>query len=507
VAVSRLRRVPFVVALLVLAGGCSLGGERADAPGPGAAAATPTPSAASARPAPGALAWKGCDGSFECASFAVPLSYASSAGGTLDLAVVRKKATGPGARIGSLVVNPGGPGESAVGYLERAYAGLPGAVRARFDLVAFDPRGVGRSAPVRCGTTAQLDAYFHLDPQPDTPAELTAYVAADRALAQGCAARSARVLPHVSTADAAEDMDRLRAALGDARLTYLGYSYGTAIGAAYLEAHPRSVRAMVLDGAIDPALTWDGLLAGQSTGFDRAFEAFLADCERTSCAFRRAATGDLGAAFDALAQRVDRAELPGEGRRTVGPGELTLGVGAGLYNRQYGWPAIASALAAAQGGDGRALLSLSDSYLERRADGYENVQEANLAVNCIDRPWPRGTAPYTALADKVRATAPRFGPAIVLSGLACATWTVPSAGRPHAVRAEGAPPVVVIGTTRDPATPYVWAQALAGQLASGVLLTHEGDGHTVYRAGAPACILGPVDRYLLTTQAPAAARC
>jgi len=264
-------------------------------------------------------------------------------------------------------------------------------VRARFDLVAFDPRGVGRSAPVRCGTTPELDAYFALDPTPDDPAEVRAYEEGNALLVAGCERRAGDALAHVSTVDAAEDMERLRAALGDDRLTYLGYSYGTSLGAAYLDRFPERTRAMVLDGGIDPTLTWDRLLAGQSSGFDRALEAFLADCEKERCAFRRQVSGPLAAAYDRLAAEVERTPLRGTGGRTVGPGEFSLGVGAGLYSRDSGWPAIAAALAAADRGDGRPLLALSDSYLQRGPDGYANISEANLAVNCTDRPWPRET--------------------------------------------------------------------------------------------------------------------
>ncbi len=264
---------------------------------------------------------------------------------------------------------------------------------------------------------------------------------------------------------------------------------------------------MVLDGPLAPALTWDALVEGQSRGFDRALLAFLDDCERTRCAFRRAVAGDLREAFDRLAARVEQARLPVRGGRSVGPGEFTLGVGAGLYSREQGWPAVAGALAAADDGDGSGLLALSDSYLERGEDGYANVSEANLAVNCVDRPWPRDRQPYLDLAERVRADSPRFGPAIALSGLACAYWPVPPAGRPAPVAAPQAPPVVVVGTTRDPATPYEWAVALSEQLESSVLVTLDGDGHTVYRAGGPECVVQAVDAYLLTARAPAPTRC
>ena len=503
--------------LLVLALGataCSEDPAPAAAPSPAPTSASPSaspppppPPAPAPEPPPAPLAWKPCETGFECATLTVPLRPGDPGRGTADLALTRRPATGPGQRIGSLVVNPGGPGASAVDYLQAAYEQIPGPVRARFDLVAFDPRGVGRSTAVRCGTTAELDRYFALDPSPDDPGELEQLEQGNLALVAGCADRAGKLLPHVSTADAAQDLDRVRAAVGDEKLTYLGYSYGTALGAAYLERFPERARALVLDGGIDPTLTWDGLLGGQSRGFDVALEAFLADCQRTGCAYRQAVQGDLGAAFDRLQARVDERPIRGDGTRTVGPGEFSLGVGAGLYSRANGWPAIAAGLAQAERGDGSTLLALSDSYLERTKNGYANTSEANLSVNCIDRPWPRETAPYLALAEKVRADSPRFGPAIALSGMACAEWPVDPVGTPHPIAAEGAPPVVVIGTTRDPATPYAWSVALADQLSSGVLISYEGDGHTVYRQGAPACIRGPVNDYLLTGKAPAPLTC
>jgi pimeloyl-ACP methyl ester carboxylesterase len=505
------------VLVLVLAA-CSSGGSSDKAgpspsasPSPTASAvvtpssAAPTASAA-AVPRPGELSrWHGCGDGFQCATLTVLLDDRQPALGTIGLAVTRHRATGSH-RIGSLITNPGGPGEGAVSWLHGSYGEFPKEVRSRFDLVAFDPRGVGRSSAVRCLSTKQLDTYFHLDPVPDDAQERRALLDGNRQLDAGCYHRSARVMPYVGTKIVAQDLDRVRQAVGDAKLTYLGYSYGTAIGASYLDQFPTRVRAMVLDGALDPSLSWDAYLRGQSGGFDTALNAFLADCQRTSCAFRRATSGDLGQAFDRLAAKVDAHPLPGRGSRVVGPGEFSLGVGLGLYSKNL-WSSIAEALASAEHGDGADLLSLSDAYVERSSDGYSSLDESNVAVNCLDRPWPRTEKPYYDLAAQVRKTAPRFGPAIALSGLSCIDWKIPPTGRPHRVTGAGSPPIVVIGTTRDPATPYSWAQSLAAQLQGGVLLTHEGDGHTVYRVGAPRCITQSVDNYLIDLRKPRSVTC
>jgi pimeloyl-ACP methyl ester carboxylesterase len=444
---------------------------------------------------------------FQCATLTVPLDDAKPGLGTVALALTRHKATGRN-RIGSLVVNPGGPGASAVDFLQRDYPfGFPVAIRAHFDLVAFDPRGVGHSLPVRCLSGPALDAYFHLDPVADDPAELSAIDAANRKLAQGCLARSRRVLPYVSTMIAAQDLDRVRLAVGDVKLTYLGYSYGTQIGTSYLEQFPTHVRAMVLDGALDPTLTWDQLLAGNARGFDVALGAFLRDCQRTRCAFRKAVSGDLSTAFDALAAKLDAHPIPGDRARTVGRDEFLNGVARGLYRRDS-WPAIAGALSELVHDRGGSMLELNDEQLERGPNGtYSNLFEAYEAVTCIDQPWPRTDQPYQALARQVQRQYPHFGAAVVLSGMQCAFWPIGPVSIPHRVVAAASPPVVVIGTTRDPATPYSWAQGLARQLAHAILLTHVGDGHTAYRLGAPACITGPVDDYLISLRAPASATC
>ncbi len=472
----------------------------------GEPASRPSAETASRPPTP-ELAWTACGGDFACATLEVPLVADDPSQGTVPLAVTRLEAADPANRVGAVVVNPGGPGLSAVDHLQATWSQVLPVVRERFDLVAFDPRGVGRSAPVRCASTAELDRYFALDPAPDDPGELEALVEGNAALTAACARSAGRLLGHLGTADAVADLDRVRAAVGDEQLTYLGFSYGTTIGAAYLDRHPDRVRAMVLDSPFPASLSWDQVLTGQAAGFERALSAFLDDCERTSCAYRAAVPGELAAAYDRLVARVDAAPLPGDATRRVGPGELLLGVLAALYDEQQGWPALAAALAAAEQGDGAPLLGLADGYLGRGPEGYTNVNEANLAVNCSDRPWPDEPSAYVELAERLAERAPHFGAPVALAGLACATWPAVPEELPAPVTGEGAAPVVVVATTGDPATPYAWALDLADRLESAVLLTWRGQGHTVYGVDGPPCVVEAVDAYLLELEVPERRTC
>jgi pimeloyl-ACP methyl ester carboxylesterase len=450
------------------------------------------------------LKWSGCHGGFQCSSLVVPVDYANPATSTLNIAVVRLKARGQ--RIGSVVINPGGPGGSGIDYALAADRVITSAVRERFDVVGFDPRGVGLSSPIRCLAPSALDHYISVDPSPDNSAELADLVNSSKGFAAGCKQRSGRLLPFVGTVNAARDMDILRAALGDSKFTYIGKSYGTFLGATYAQLFPTHIRALVLDGALDPSLPAREIDRTQAGGFEVALAAFLKDCVANGC--------PLGSTYSSAQKRleqliasVDANPLPashaqGNDGRKVNEAYAVIGIATALYSHSY-WSTLRSGLNAALQGDGSVLLELADILTDRRPNGtFGNLNEANMAVNCLDRPLPKTLSTYQRDAQAWAAQAPHFGALIAFGDLACAYWRVPPSGRPGPLTAKGAPPILVIGTTRDPATPYAWAKALASQLTSGVLLSYNGDGHTVYGDGASSCVDRIGNAYLINLTVP-----
>ncbi|MDG4859445.1 alpha/beta hydrolase [Streptomyces sp. T-3] len=453
------------------------------------------------------LSWRECGvPGFECASMKAPLDYGKPADGDIKLAVARKKATGPGKRLGSLLVNPGGPGGSAVQYLQQyAALGYPAPVRAQYDMVAVDPRGVARSEPVECLDGKRMDAYTQTDTTPDDQRETDQLVAAFKEFAQGCEKKSGQVLPHVSTVEAARDMDVLRAALGDEKLQYVGASYGTFLGATYAGLYPSRAGRLVLDGAMDPSLPARSMNIDQTSGFETAFQSFAKDCvARKDCPLGTGSPADAGRRLKDFFRKLDARPVPTGDPRPLGESLATTGVIAAMYD-EAAWPQLRDGIASAMNdNDGSGLLSLADAYYEREPDGkFANLMFANAAVNCLDLPaaFKSPAEVKDALPDFEKAS-PVFGEGLAWASLNCAYWPVKATGTPHRIAAEGAPETVVVGTTRDPATPYKWAKSLAGQLDSGHLLTYDGDGHTAYGRGSD-CIDTAINRYLLEGRAPA----
>jgi pimeloyl-ACP methyl ester carboxylesterase len=445
------------------------------------------------------LSWHSCNGTFQCSTLTVPLDYSKPHGQTIGIAVIRK--TSSGSHRGSLIVNPGGPGGSGVDFVAQD-AGAFSRLTDHYDLVSFDPRGVGQSHPVRCLTGPQLDTFINTDPAPQTPAQLADTIAQAKEFANACFAKNGSFLEHIGTIDQARDMDVLRAALGDAKLTYYGASYGTYLGAKYAQLFPTRIRAMVLDGALDPNEDATDENRVQANGFQTDLGDFLASCAGgSSCPLGSSESAALATIHGLEASLVQHPVTVGS--RTLGAGEFFEGLAAGLYS-PTDWTQLAQAIALAKQGSGATMLLFADSLTERRSDGsYSNLIESNTAINCIDRPSPRSVSAYVTAAKAFAKTAPDFGAPIEFGALPCAFWKVPPIESPHPVHAPGSPTILVIGTTRDPATPYVWAQSLAKQLSKGVLLTFRGDGHTAALRG-DSCVDAAVHAYVESLVAPAA---
>jgi pimeloyl-ACP methyl ester carboxylesterase len=486
-------------AMLGLAACTSAGPDPVPLPPPTAAPSTPAPDLA--RYYDQTLSWDECGGGFECTSVTVPRDWAASDTGDIQVSLIRLPAKGT--RIGSLLINPGGPGVSGVDYVRAAKAQYTAPVRDAFDVVGFDPRGTGGTDPVRCLPPDQLDAFYAADPTPDDAAEEQELTRSIAELTRGCEERSGAILPYVSTEDSARDMDIIRAALGDDQLSYLGASYGTYLGAVYAGLFPDRVGRMVLDGALDPALGAIETGKQQLQGFQAAFDSFVADCAtHDDCPL----PADPVAAGQRIADfyvSVDANPLPTfDAARPLTEGLANLGIGEALYAPEYFWDPLRQGLRQAFAGDGSTLLSLADLYTDRNSDGsYGNLLEANIAINCLDKGSLESVAEAKALVPEYQKLSPVFGAGFAWGTVTCRDWPTPPVAPSEPISANGAAPILVVGTTRDPATPYAWAQALASQLASGVLLTYDGDGHTAYNRGN-ACINRAVEGYLVAGVVP-----
>ncbi|WP_091450455.1 alpha/beta hydrolase [Actinokineospora iranica] len=440
-----------------------------------------------------------------CARLTVPLDYAEPDGDTITIGVLRKPATRPDQRIGSLVINPGGPG--AAGLATAARLSGASTLDERFDFVGFDPRGVGSSEPtVRCLTDAERDAERADDDELDTSPSGVAKVEADeRDYAAKCAQRTgkgAAMLANIGTRDVVRDIDVLRSVLGDEKLTYLGYSYGTRIGSVYAETFPGNVRAMVLDGALDPTQDAVAELVAQAEGFQRAFTDFVAWCvQRQDCALGRDANRAQARYQELTRPLGERPVDVGDGRR-LSYSDATTAVIQALYSEDL-WELLNTGLNELRQNRARTLMLLADSYLERGPDGrYSTTQDAFTAVRCVDDPRVTDKAVVREAQRRYKAAAPFLddGRPPTDSLDACAFWPVPNSGQPHLPAAGGLPPVLVISTTGDPATPYDAGVALAKALG-GALLTYEATQHTAFLQGS-ACVDAAGAAYLTDLRLP-----
>ena len=513
-----------LTATTLLTAGCSSGSDRPEERAPDADASdgsstTEPPDAPPLEPLseeiPGELLpyyeqelnWRGCQAAeFQCASLTVPLDYENpDPASDLQLTVTRSRATDQGQRIGALLMNPGGPGASAVDFAQGSAEYIyPDEVRARYDMVGLDARGTGQSEPVACLEGPEMDDYTLTDRTPDDSGEVDELAAAHEEFAQGCLERSGELLEHISTVESARDMDVLRQALGDERLHYVGFSYGTKLGAVYAGLFPQRVGHLVLDAAMDPRLDTLSTDREQAGGFETAFRSFAEDCVSDGdCPLGRESADDASRRLLDFFAAVDAEPLPTGDERRLTESLATTGVAYALYSEDL-WPTLRRALAAAiEDGDGGPLLTLADTYNGRTpGGGYATDMFAFPAISCLDS--PAGNADADAVREQLPSyeeASPTFGADFAWATLVCAAWQVEPSGGPVSIAAEGADPILVVGTTRDPATPYAWSEGLADQLSSGVLLTYDGDGHTAY-GGVSACVDSAVNDYLLANTVP-----
>lgn len=445
--------------------------------------------------------WTNC-GNADCTKVQVPLDYANPDGPALTLAVTRVPATGE--RIGSLFVNPGGPGSSAFDYAKAADAIVSDDIRQAYDIIGVDPRGVGASEPVECLTDKERDALLELDGTPDSPQEEQAIVDESTAFAERCREKGGSLVTHIGTVEAARDMDIVRAVAGDPSFNYLGLSYGTSLGAVYAELFPKRVGRMVLDGALPPSLGLVEITKGQAEGLEYAFNDFARDCStHDDCPFAGEPRDVAEQLSDYLVSLDQNPVMVGD--RVLNEAVATYAVLSWLYFPATDYPRLREALAdLVAKDDGRPLLDLLDERQARSPDGeyLDNSTDAFYAITCADTTETVTQDEVRRYAKEWQSTAPVFGEALAWGLVACNEWPRAATRPVTQTAAKGSAPILVVSTRHDPATPYPWGVRLADDLENGHLLTWEGTNHTAYLSGS-ACIDDAVDAYLLRGALPA----
>ncbi|MFE8942976.1 alpha/beta hydrolase [Streptomyces sp. NPDC007856] len=449
------------------------------------------------------LDWHGCkatgkspapSGDWRCATLKVPLDWSEPDGATIGLALIRAQATG-GNRIGSLLFNFGGPGGSGLEMMPY-YAGTVSKLREHYDLVSWDPRGVGPSEGVRCRGDRQIEAAEDVDATPDSPQEEQAFLQDATDFGKGCAKAAGKLLAHVSTTDTARDMDLMRQVLGDTRMHYFGISYGTELGGVYAHLFPQRVGRLILDAVVDPTADTVGQAENQTHGFQRALDDYLKSTGQDPALGSRKIT--------TLLKRIDARPLPTSSGRKLTDTLAVTGIVLPLYS-ESSWPRLTAALDSAEKGDGSPLLALADDYNERDSSGhYGTTSHSQRVISCLDekeRPTLAETKKRLAEFERI---SPVFGDFLGWDTAGwCHDWPVPGQFTTPDVSAPGAAPILLIGNTGDPATPYEGARRMADELGKGVgvELTWKGEGHGAYGNGSD-CVDSTVNAYLLNGTVP-----
>ena len=439
------------------------------------------------------LEWEDCAGGLECTTFEVPYDYENPSIGTFRLPVTRRLANNLSERIGTLLINPGGPGAAALDYVAYADQIFSNSIVDRFDIVAWDPRGVGQSDPhIDC--VDSMDDYFGLDPSPDDESETQLLTSGAEVFATACMTRSGEFLPYVSTMNTASDMDVLRRALNEEQISYLGFSYGTSLGATWATLFPETVRAAVLDAAVDPTKGYVDDLLLQAGGFESSLNAFLTKCNATKCSFMKVGESAEDA-FDRILLSLDQNPIANESDRTfTNQGVAQTGIAGALYG-DYQWPQLESALSAADLGDGQPLLILFDEYFSRDSSGLtDDSLDAYFGISCLDRDEPITPDQVLNLKSRLQDIAPRLGAGWIQEMLICANWQVEPQGG-ITVSANTEHRIVVVGSTGDAATPLEGTRNMVTALGRARLVISPLEQHATY--GTDTCVTKIVDDYLL----------
>jgi pimeloyl-ACP methyl ester carboxylesterase len=493
------------MALALVLSSCTLLGGGSGANGP----STPNPEIAAAAPAElrsyytQQVNWVPCESDFTCAKIKVPLDYSKPDGDSIEIAALKLSTKG-NSKKGSLLVNPGGPGGSGYDFVRDAGStNISEKVRTNYDIVGFDPRGVKRSAPVTCLTDQERDASRAKIYALDTDAGLAEALADNKAIAAKCAEKTGPVLGHIDTASAAKDLDILRGVLNDNKLNYLGYSYGTFLGSTYASLFPDNVGRMVLDGAMDPSLSYEELTSGQAKAFEKAIMAYVTHCLASSdCPLSGTPEEAVGQIQDII-KAVEADPRSAKDGRMVNASMFVSGFILPFYNDDN-WPLLTQALGSALKGDLSPMLRLADFGADRDPNGKytANSTFAFGAINCLDYPMVTDTAGMRADEQQLRQASPTLGYYFAYGGTNCKDWPYQSVRTPAPADYKGSADIVVIGTTGDPATPVEWATELRKQLGTAALLTWKGEGHTAY-GRSNDCIGNAVDSYLVDGKTPA----
>jgi pimeloyl-ACP methyl ester carboxylesterase len=458
------------------------------------------------------LTWTDEGDRLDSTTVEVPLDWSTPDGDTIEIAVMRHKADGTA--IGSLLMNPGGPGGSGYDYVHdyAQYLVTPG-VLAKFDLIGFDPRGVNHSNAVTCYTDPKdRDAYLYgtYDAPYGSPGWIDELTNREKAYADACKAGTGPLLAHIDAASVARDMDVIRAVLGDQKINYLGFSYGTYLGTMYAELFPEKVGRMVLDGAVDPTVSDLDALATQMGGFESGLRAYMDDCQSndSSCPFTGGVDDGMAQVREVL-DGIDARKLTSGDGRTLDSATLGTAIAENLYSDSL-WPDMTAMFNDLYDGDAESAFRAADDYNSRSSDGSydDNGADVYAAVTCAEGDLGTDDSDMAADIAALKAKAPTIGDyfgyddTFVLEAL-CSNWPYPVPDLPTTYDAQGAAPILVIGTSNDPATPYANAVSLSKQLSSGVLVSYEGEGHTIYAQGV-TCVDDTVDAYLIDGTVPAA---